>query len=164
MKTICLIGMMGSGKTTVAKMAAQFFGIKFVDIDIEIEQIESMTISEIFAKKGEKYFRNLEKITIKDIYEPEDMIISLGGGAFEDIETRQFLLENAKVIYLKTSAQTIFKRIKNDTSRPLLCGKMSVESIDEILQKREKNYLLAHKIVNTDNKSIENIVWELRND
>ena len=164
MNTICLTGMMGSGKTTIAKLFASRYGIVFYDVDSVIEKQEGMSISDIFQKKGEGYFRLIEKNTIKSIFKNENMIISLGGGAFENEETRQFLLNNSKVIYLQTSAQEIYNRIKNDNTRPLLCDNMSVEKINEILQKREKNYLLAHKVIITDNKTPEQIILELNND
>ena len=164
MKTICLTGMMGSGKTTVAKLFATKFNLKFIDIDFLIEQKKNRKISEIFSENGENYFRQIEQQVIFDNFQPEDTIISLGGGAFENEQTRKFLLENSKVIYLKTTPQTILKRIENDDTRPLLHGRMNVEAIIEIINKREKNYLSAHKIIETDDKTTEQIVLELEND
>lgn len=164
MKTICLTGMMGSGKTTVAEAFAAENKLKIIDIDSIIEEKENKKISEIFETKGEDYFRKVEQDAIFSNFQPEDAIISLGGGAFEDTETRTFLLKNSKVIYLKTSPETILERIKNDNSRPLLCGKMNIESIKQILEKRESNYLSAHKTVLTDNKTPQQIVLEIEND
>lgn len=164
MKTICLTGMMGSGKTTVAEAFAAEKKLKIIDIDSIIEEKENKKISEIFETKGEDYFRKVEQDAIFSNFQPEDAIISLGGGAFENTETRTFLLKNSKVIYLKTSPETILERIKNDNSRPLLCGKMNIESIKQILEKRESNYLSAHKTVLTDNKTPQQIVLEIEND
>ncbi len=164
MKTICLTGMMGSGKTTIAKLLSKSSGIKVVDTDSLIVENEGMEISEIFKQKGEAYFRQVEKDAIKNAFQPENMVISLGGGAFEDEDTRNFLLNNSDVIYLQTSAKIIYERLKNDKSRPLLCGNMSVERIAEIIKKRENNYLSANKIIDTDNKSPKEIVAELSND
>lgn len=161
MKTICLIGMMGAGKTSVAKLLATHRNLSFLDIDSIIEKNEKTSISEIFEHKGEKYFRKLEQQTIFDNFLEENAVISLGGGAFENEKTRKFLLENSTVIYLKTSPITIYNRIKNDTSRPLLNNKMNIENIEEIIKKREGNYLLAHKVISTDNKTLEQIVLEL---
>lgn len=164
MKTICLTGMMGSGKTTVAEAFAAEKKLKIIDIDSIIEEKENKKISEIFETKGEDYFRKVEQDAIFSNFQPEDAIISLGGGAFENTETRTFLLKNSKVIYLKTSPETILERIKNDNSRPLLCGKMNIESIKQILEKRESHYLSAHKTVLTDNKTPQQIVLEIEND
>ena len=156
--------MMGSGKTTIAKLLSKSSGIKVVDTDSLIVENEGMEISEIFKQKGEAYFRQVEKDAIKNAFQPENMVISLGGGAFEDEDTRNFLLNNSDVIYLQTSAKIIYERLKNDKSRPLLCGNMSVERIAEIIKKRENNYLSANKIIDTDNKSPKEIVAELSND
>ena len=164
MKTICLTGMMGSGKTSVAKLFAAKNNLKMIDIDSIIEEQEGKNISQIFSENGENYFRRVEKKIITDSFEPENAIISLGGGAFENEDTRNFLLQNSKVIYLKTSPDIIYERIKNDTSRPLLHGKMNIESITEILKKREGHYLSAHKTILTDNKTPEQIVLEFEND
>ena len=164
MKTICLTGMMGSGKTTVAKILASDNNLKIIDVDSLIEQGEHSTISEIFLVKGEEYFRKVEQQTIMSCFQPENAVIALGGGAFENEQTREFLLKNSTVIYLKTSPGVILERIKNDTSRPLLHGRMNVETITELINKREKNYLSAHKTVLTDNKTPQQIVTELGND
>lgn len=164
MKTICLTGMMGSGKTTVATMLAADKHIEVIDIDSIIEQKENAKISEIFATKGEDYFRKIEQQTIMSCFKPENIVISLGGGAFENENIREFLLKNSIVIYLKASPTVILERIKNDTSRPLLHGKMNTETITELLNKREKNYLSAHKTIITDDKTPQQIVLELEND
>ena len=164
MKTICLTGMMGSGKTTVANLFAAKNCLKIIDIDSLIEQKEHKKIPDIFEQNGEEYFRKTEQQVIFDNFQPEDAIISLGGGAFENEQTRKFLLENATVIYLKTSPQTILKRIENDDTRPLLHGKMNTETITEIINRREKNYLSAHKIIETDGKTPQQVVLEFEND
>ena len=164
MKTICLTGMMGSGKTTVANIFATEKNLKIIDIDSIIEENENQKISDIFETKGEKYFRKIEQETIFSYFQPEDAIISLGGGAFENQKTREFLLKNSKVVYLKTSSEVILERIKNDTSRPLLYGRMNIESIAKIIEKIESNNLSAHKTVLTDNKTPQQIVLEIEND
>ncbi len=161
MKTICLIGMMGSGKTSAAELFAKTYGVEFLDADKIIEDREHKSITDIFEQKGEEYFRQIEKLAILMYFKPKDTIFSLGGGAFEDEQTREFLLKNSTVIYLKTSAKTIYNRLKNDNTRPLLSGKMDLENINNILKNREKNYLLAHKIIATDNKTLQQIVTEI---
>lgn len=163
MKTIILTGMMGAGKTTVAHILGEKLNIKSIDIDTLIEQNEGEKISEIFSNKGEEYFRKIEKETIRNLFtpNPEILVISLGGGALENSKTREFLLNNSTLIYLKTSPEVIFERIKNNTSRPLLCGNMSVEKITEILEKREANYQSATITITTDNKTPEKIADEI---
>ena len=163
MKTIILTGMMGAGKTTIAHILGEKLNIKSIDIDTLIEQNEGEKISEIFSNKGEEYFRKIEKETIRNIFtpDPENLVISLGGGALENPETREFLLNNSTVIYLKTSPKIIYERIKNNTSRPLLCDNMSVEKITEILEKREANYQSATITITTDNKTPNQIAEEI---
>ncbi len=162
MKTITLTGMMGSGKSTVAKALSQILNCELLEIDSLIEHSKKLTINEIFAKFGEKYFREVEKQTILTSATPENQVIAIGGGAFEDKETREFLLKNTTVIYLKTSSETIFQRIKNDNSRPLLNNQMSTEKIEEIIKKRQQNYKKATLTIITDNKTIEEITTEIR--
>nr|QGT49660.1 shikimate kinase [uncultured Candidatus Melainabacteria bacterium] len=152
---------MGAGKTTIAQLLSEKLNIKYIDIDSLIEEQEDMKISTIFQNKGEKYFRQQEKETIFLTVQPENLIISLGGGALENKETREFLFKNSTIIYLKTTPETIYKRIKDNTSRPLLCDNMSVEKIREILKIREKIYKSASITINTDNKTPEKIVEEI---
>lgn len=161
MKTIVLIGMMGSGKTTIGKLLGEKLTLRSIDIDIIIEQNEKRTVSEIFQNEGEKYFRNIERETIKKNFTNKDLIISLGGGAFEDQLTQELLLKNSTVIYLKTSPNVILERIKNNTNRPLLKNQMTVEKIQSIILQRQKNYELANITILTDNKNTDKIVEEI---
>ncbi len=161
MKTITLIGMMGAGKTSCAKILAQKLHCEFIDIDKLIELHNDCSVSEIFEKYGENHFRTLEKNAIKDNVKPENMIVSIGGGAFESPDTQAFLIENSKVIYLQTSAEVIYERIKTDLTRPLLKNNMSIERIKNIINKREKNYEKANYIINTDGKTLEQVVEEI---
>ncbi len=161
MKTIVLIGMMGSGKTTIGKLLGEKLTLRSIDIDVIIEQNEKRTVSEIFQNEGEKYFRNIERETIKKKFTNKDLIISLGGGAFEDQLTQELLLKNSTVIYLKTSPNVILERIKNNTNRPLLKNQMTVEKIQSIILQRQKNYELANITILTDNKNTDKIVEEI---
>ena len=161
MKTIVLIGMMGSGKTTIGKLLGEKLTLRSIDIDVIIEQNEKRTVSEIFQNEGEKYFRNIERETIKKNFTNKDLIISLGGGAFEDQLTQELLLKNSTVIYLKTSPNVILERIKNNTIRPLLKNQMTVEKIQSIILQRQKNYALANITILTDNKNTDKIVEEI---
>lgn len=161
MKTITLIGMMGSGKTTLGLLLSKELNFKFLDIDSLIEKSEKKSISEIFQQNGENHFRQIELSTIKKVFQNENLVLSLGGGAFENKETQNILLNNSYVIYLKTSASTIFDRLKNDTSRPLLQDDNSIKKIQEIINSREHNYKLAHKTILTDNKKPQEIIQEI---
>lgn len=161
MKTIILTGMMGAGKTTAGRMLAQKLSCTFFDLDEYIEKNEQKSVSEIFETLGEPYFRNCEYETLKQIFKPENTIISLGGGAFENKKIQNMLLNKTNIIYLQTSPQSIIERIKNDQTRPLLKNNMTIEKISELINIREKNYKLATYTVITDNKNTDEIVSEI---
>lgn len=161
-KNIVLIGMMGCGKTTTAKELGKILpDYKFVDIDSEIEKSTQKKISEIFLKHGEPFFRMLEYEKIRLFCKGIKTIISAGGGAFESEENRKIMLENAFVIYLKTSPEEIYERIKNETHRPLLKKNFSIEKITSIMNMRRKNYEKANITVDTTGKTPENIAKEI---
>ncbi len=152
-KNVALIGMMGCGKTTIGKELNRLLpNLRFIDIDEEIEKSSGKKISEIFLKFGERHFRILESEKIKFVFDKTNQIVSLGGGAFENPENRKIILENSTVIYLKTSAQEIYTRIKDEYHRPLLSKNSSLDRINEIMLKREPNYLKADIIIETDKK------------
>lgn len=159
---IALTGMMGSGKSSVSKELSKLLPeYSLVDIDNEIEKTTNKKISEIFLKFGEAHFRMLETDKIQKFVYGKNQIISLGGGAFEDEFNRRIILENCLVIYLKTSPDEIYNRIKNETHRPLLAKKFSVERITDIIKRRAINYEKADVIIDTDNKSPYNIANEI---
>lgn len=162
MRKITLIGMMGSGKTTIGKILSKQTGISAIDLDDFIENKENKSISEIFKTKGEQYFRTVEAITIKELTQTtSSQILSLGGGAFENEQTREFLLKNSTVIYLETTPEEIFKRIKKTNNRPLLKNNMTIKKISEIMTERKNNYNLAHHKILTDGKTPSKIAEEI---
>lgn len=161
-KNIALIGMMGCGKTTIAQELSRLIpDFECVDIDCEIEKTSGKKISEIFLKHGENYFRMLENEKIFKVFSEDNQVISLGGGAFEDSENRAIILKNSTVIYLKTSAEEIHNRIKQEFHRPLLSKSNTVERISEIMKNREPNYQKADFTVITDCKTPEEISNEI---
>lgn len=160
-KNIILTGMSGCGKTTTAKELVKVLkDYVYIDIDEEIEKHEGKSINRIFEENGEQYFRNIEKNFIKNVLKSNNMIISIGGGAFEDEENRDLMLSDAHVIYLSASAQTIYNRLKNTNDRPLLKD-ISPQKIENIMSKRINNYKKAHITIDTDNKNIYNVVREI---
>ena len=162
MRKITLIGMMGSGKTTIGKILSEQTGISAIDLDDFIENKENKSISEIFKTKGEQYFRTVEAITIKELTQTtSSQILSLGGGAFENEQTRELLLKNSTVIYLETTPEEIFKRIKKTNNLPLLKNNMTIEKISEIMTKRKNNSNLAHHKILTDGKTPSKIAEEI---
>ena len=162
MRKITLIGMMGSGKTTIGKILSEQTGISAIDLDNFIENKENKSISEIFKTKGEQYFRTVEAITIKELTQTtSSQILSLGGGTFENEQTRELLLKNSTVIYLETTPEEIFKRIQKTNNRPLLKNNMTIEKIFVIMTKRKNSYNLAHHKILTDGKTPSKIAEEI---
>lgn len=159
---IALTGMMGCGKSSVSKELGKLLPeYSIIDIDSEIEKTTNKKISEIFLKFGEPHFRMLETDKIQKFVYGKNQIIALGGGAFEDEFNRKIILENCLVIYLRTTPEEIYKRIKNETHRPLLAKKFSVERITDIIKKRSVNYEKADVTIDTDGKTPYNIANEI---
>lgn len=160
---IILIGFMGCGKTSAGQRLAEKMSFDFCDTDELIEQKEKMTISNIFAQKGEDYFRKLETNTIREMIESaKDMVISTGGGLPLRKENADLLKELGLVVYLKTEKETILQRLKDDTTRPLLAGGNAEEKVETLLAQREPLYKEASAVtVTTDDKSFFQIVNEI---
>ncbi len=159
MKNIYLVGFMGSGKSTVGKLLAEKLGLKFVDIDKEIENEEGMKIKDIFERKGEKYFREYEKRMIERFLDSNNMVISTGGGLGADIENMRKMKEKGIVVWLDTPLETVLKRCKQDNERPLL--KKGRKEIEELFNSRKKIYAQSNIKINTEGKSPYQIVDEI---
>tara|TARA_B100000073_G_C23532733_1_gene492650 strand:+ start:74 stop:586 length:513 start_codon:yes stop_codon:yes gene_type:complete len=141
-KNLVLLGMMGSGKTSIGLLTSKKLELDFVDIDTEIEKELGMKISKIFDTKGEKYFREIEeKITLKNL-EKEECIISLGGGGFLNNNIRKEVLKNHYSFWLNWNFKTLVRRINNSKKRPLAFGVNTIELI-ELIKKRSNIYSKA---------------------
>ena len=161
-KSLVLIGMMGSGKSTIGFLLSKKIKLEFVDVDNYIENEEGMKIREIFEKKGEEYFRNTElKKTLK-ILDKKKTIISLGGGAFVNEDIRKKILSNHISIWLNWSSSTIKKRIINSKKRPLAIN-LSEKKINKMIIERSKKYSLASYKIDCENLSKNEIVMKIKN-
>ena len=120
-KIITIVGLMGAGKTTIGFRLAQILKYYFIDSDQEIEDSEHRSIADIFAQNGEKYFREIEAKTIQEIVNrDEEIVLSLGGGAFINPETRKILKQKTSIIWLHASIEETLKRVGSKANRPLL--------------------------------------------
>jgi shikimate kinase len=160
---IILIGFMGSGKSTVGRELAKQMEYPFSDTDTLIENNAKTSISNIFTQNGEEYFRNLETKTLEDmVVTTEKSVIATGGGLPLRERNAALLKELGFVVYLKVSKETVLKRLKGDTSRPILAGENVEEKVEKLLEFREPLYeIAAHMEVIVDDKSVEDITEEI---
>ena len=159
-KNIVLIGIMGVGKTTLGKIVAKERNLKFIDIDENIERKNLMTITEIFEKKGEDFFRNEEKEEVLKSLKKEECIIALGGGAFINKIVRDDILKYSISIWLDLNIKTINNRVKWSNKRPLLKEK-KLEKLENLYEKRKKIYKLANHKIECAKLSKKNIVRKI---
>ncbi|MCM1286691.1 MAG: shikimate dehydrogenase [Clostridium sp.] len=162
---IVLVGYMGSGKTTIGKYISRELGYEFIDTDEYIVKKEGMSINDIFSKKGEEYFRKLETDTVRELGASlHNAVIATGGGLPLRDENKKLLKDLGTVYYLKTEADTIFRRISGNEDRPLLLCENPYERICSMLNEREPDYQLAADVlIYTDNKSVEDVAREIYN-
>ena len=155
-KNICLIGLMGSGKSVIGKNLSNLYNISYFDTDIEIEKIEGKSINTIFTDYGENYFRNIEEKICLKILNNENCIISLGGGSVTNSKIRNMIDKNSYSIYLKVDIDILEKRLKYSKKRPLLKVKNKKKIIMELYKQRKKFYENADLIIenNFDKKEI----------
>jgi shikimate kinase len=159
-KNLVLIGMMGSGKSTIGFLISKRLNIKFIDIDNVLENDSKMKIAEIFKKKGEKIFRNLEeKITLK-LLNSTDNVISLGGGGFINEKIRKEVLKNNISFWLNCDTQTLLNRIKKNQKRPIAFN-LSDGELTELITKRTKIYSKAQFKINCHKLSKAEIVKKI---
>ena len=156
-KNLVLLGMMGVGKSTLGKIVAKKQGLIFVDTDVNIEKKCSMKISEIFKKKGEKFFRLKEEKEVLKSLKKSNSVIALGGGAFINKTIRDNVLKNAVSIWLDADLKDLNKRIKWKNKRPLLNKENSQKKINELYDERKNIYKLANHRINCANLNKENI-------
>ena len=151
-----LIGMMGSGKSSVGKLLANKLQFSIIDIDKEIEKNEKLSIKEIFEEKGENYFREIESKYL--LRKRNSAVVSCGGGIILNKKNREFLRTNGYTIYLRSSIPSLEKRLLNKNSRPLLNNDNLKETLINIYGKRKTLYTsAANTTIITDRRSVKEV-------
>ena len=152
---------MAAGKTTLGKIVAKKQKLKFIDIDMNVEQKNSMTIKEIFEKKGEKFFRMEEEKEVLKSLEKNNCVIALGGGAFMNRTLRENILKNTISIWLNVDIKTLNKRTKWNQKRPLLKDGKNQKKLMELFAERKDIYKLANHKIACDKLSKKNIAEKI---
>lgn len=160
---IALIGMMGSGKSSVGRELAEVAERPFLDLDREIEARQHRTIAQIFAEDGEEAFRRMEfDAILRAVCEPPS-ILSTGGGAVQAEVNRDVLWRFSFVVYLRASVECLWERVRRSRNRPLLQRPDARETLEKLLAEREPRYLEAHYTVDVESASIDDIaanIWD----
>ena len=151
-KNLVFLGMMGSGKTTLGKIVSKKLNKEFIDIDQLIEIQEGMTISDIFQKKGESFFRKFEeRISIQNL-KKSNSVISLGGGAFINKKIQKEVLKNHISIWLRWDNKNLISRIKNSHKRPIAIQLNDID-LNKLIDDRSKTYSKAKYQIKCDRLS-----------
>ncbi len=161
-KNIVLIGMMGSGKSSIGKILSKKLEFEFIDTDNKIVEIEKKTIPEIFKKKGEKYFRNIEEFVSLKYLKFNNKVIALGGGGYINPTIRKFVQSKCISIWLNWKNETIINRIKNSKKRPLAI-KLSNLELQDLISKRSTVYNLSDYKINCDKLDKKQIIEKIIN-
>lgn len=161
-KNIILTGFMGVGKTSVGTRLARDLGYSFIDTDELIEADQKTAITEIFSSFGEPYFRDVETRIIRRILEDEEQVVSTGGGAVIRDENREIFKERGLTVCLTARPEVIYNRIRHETHRPLLQVADPRARIRELLGARERFYRQADLIIDTSEKTVDQVIEEIR--
>ena len=158
MRNIVLVGFMGTGKTTTGRIIARRLGMDFADMDRILEERENKSISDIFDKNGEPYFRSLERGLVKELSKKTGMVIAAGGGVVLDSENIADYSGSGLVVCLKASSKVILDRVSSEKHRPLLESRDKSEKILEILESRKSLYNAISCSVDTTNLTPADVV------
>jgi len=152
-KNVALVGMMGAGKTSLGRRLAARLEVPFRDADHEIEAAASLTVSEIFEKFGEPYFRDGERRVIARLLNEPAHVLATGGGAYMDLATRTAMKQNAFTIWLKAPVAFLVSRVRKRDTRPLLRNGDLKETIEKLLAVREPVYAEADMTLEYDDET-----------
>ena len=146
-KNICIIGLMGSGKSIISADLSKLYEVECYDSDKVIEKKCNRKINDIFKNNGEKYFRDIEEDVCIKLLNLENCIISLGGGAIISQKVRNFIKRYSFSIYLKVDIDTLVKRLKNSKKRPLLQNTNNKKILESLYSERKQYYNNADLVI-----------------
>jgi shikimate kinase len=156
---LALVGLPGSGKSTVGRQLARRLQLPFIDSDHVIEQRLGCSIRDYFAREGEAAFRDVEESVIGELTQAQSCVLATGGGAVLRPANRQRLREAGHVIYLRSSPEEVFRRLRHDTNRPLLQVPDPMARLRELYEERDPLYRqTAHFVIETGRPSVSRLV------
>ena len=159
---IFLVGLMGSGKTTIGKALAKRLNLRFVDADHEIEARTGASIPLIFEIEGEASFRQREADVIRDLTAQQGIVLATGGGAVLNEQSRRWLHERGTVVYLKATVASILQRTSHDRNRPLLQTADPKAKIEELSRQRAPRYQeVEHITIETGRPNVQSVVQNI---
>jgi shikimate kinase len=158
-EVLALVGMPGSGKSTVGRHLARRLGLPFIDSDHVIEQRAGCSIREYFQKEGEEAFRDLEEQVIRELATGTPCVLATGGGAVLRQANRDCLHDSTQTVYLRSSPEEVFRRVRHDTSRPLLQVDDPLARLRDLYAQRDPLYRqTAHFVIETGRPSVPTLV------
>ncbi|MFE0016814.1 shikimate kinase [Mesorhizobium sp. NPDC059054] len=160
-RSIVFVGLMGAGKTAIGRKTAGMLGLNFIDSDQEIEDVSRMTIPELFERYGETEFRALEQRVILRLLEQGPQVLSTGGGAFMNAQTREAIAGHGISVWLKADLDLLMERVSKKQNRPLLKTPNPRATLRKLMDDRYPTYALADITVPTRDERKEVIAEEV---
>ncbi|MDZ7925789.1 MAG: shikimate kinase [Agrobacterium sp.] len=160
-RNVVFVGLMGAGKSAIGRMVAQQLKVSFIDTDVEIERVSRMTIAELFATYGEEEFRALETRVIKRLLRGGPKVISTGGGAFINDNTRRHITRGGISLWLKADIDVLWERVSKRDHRPLLKTENPRATLTALMEKRYPIYAEADLTIESRDVRKEVIVTEV---
>lgn len=160
-RNLIFVGLMGAGKSVIGRMTATQLGLPFIDTDAEIERVSRMTISELFAAYGEEEFRALETRVIRRLLKSGPRIVSTGGGAFINENTRGAIQKGGISIWLRADLDVLWERVNKRDHRPLLKTENPKQTLENLMSQRYPVYGLANITIQSRDVRKEIIVKEV---
>ena len=156
---VSLIGMPGGGKSTIGKQLARRIAVPFIDSDTVIERQIGCSIREFFDREGEESFRDIEQQVIADLVAGSSGVLATGGGVVLREANREALRQGSTVVYLRSSPEELFRRLRHDTQRPLLQVSDPMARLRSLFQQRDPLYRgVAHFVIETGRPSVPNLI------
>ena len=160
-RTVVLVGLMGSGKSTIGRRLAKRLGLKFIDADEEVEKAAGCSIEDIFAFHGEQAFRDGERRVIRRLMQGPVHVLATGGGAFLDERTRETFAELGISVWLRADVEVLVRRVRRSDSRPLFRNGDPKEILEQLKRERDPVYALADLTVDSGDGAAEAVVEDI---